>query len=201
MQNYENSRALKAKRLGRAMDLWSNSWGSRRPSRGRGPRVYGGPAFKREGARDPVHPSQITRLRSHACEARRRARRRQGRRGGASPEDRRRTLIRCTGRLFARAWALCVAGEHASTPRRSGRRRGHPQRLVPEGGGSASPVSPWSGYCAQGKEKWVGRLCSPREEEPGEHAGEGKGKFSFFLFFFKLISKQALNSNSNQNFF
>jgi hypothetical protein len=84
---------------------------------------------------------------------RRRARRRQGRRGGASPEVRRRTLDRCTVRHFARAWALRVAGEHASKPRRSGGRRGHPQRPTPEGGGSASLASPWRGYSAQGKEK------------------------------------------------
>jgi hypothetical protein len=72
---------------------------------------------------------------------RQRARRRQGRRGSASPEDHWRTLDRCTERHFARAWALRVAGEHVSMPRRSGGRRGHPRRPVPEGGGAAAPAS------------------------------------------------------------
>jgi hypothetical protein len=72
---------------------------------------------------------------------RRRARRRQGRRGGASPEDRRRTLDRCTGRHFTRVWALRIAGEHASMPRTSGGQRGHPRRPVPEGGGAAAPAN------------------------------------------------------------
>jgi hypothetical protein len=36
------------------------------------------------------------------------------------------------------------------------------------------PASPWSGYSAQGSEKRMGRLCSPRGEAPGELTGEGK---------------------------
>jgi hypothetical protein len=44
-----------------------------------------------------------------------------------------RTLSRCIGHHFARAWALHVAGEHVSKPRGSGGRRGHPRRPALEG--------------------------------------------------------------------
>jgi hypothetical protein len=121
--------------------------------------------LKRERVRDLVHPSQISRPRTRTSE---------GRRGDASSEVRRRTPSHYTGHHFARAWALHVAGEHASKPRGSGERRGHPRRPAPEGGRSASPASPWSGHSAQGSEKRAGRLCSPREEASGEVTGEGK---------------------------
>jgi hypothetical protein len=103
------------------------------PRRAPGAWVHGGLATQTEGVCDLVHPSQIPRPRTRASEGRRRARRRQGRHGGASPEVRRRTLARCTRHRFARAWALRVAGEHVSMPRGSGRRRGHPRRPAQEG--------------------------------------------------------------------
>jgi hypothetical protein len=66
--------------------------------------------LKRERVRDLVRPSQISRPRKRASEGRRRAHRRQGRRGDASPEVRQHTLSRCIGRHFARASALHVVG-------------------------------------------------------------------------------------------
>jgi hypothetical protein len=68
----------------------------------------------------------------------------------------------------------CVAGKLARMPRGSERKPGHPQRRAPEGGGSASPTSPRSCYCAQGNGKGAGRFCSPREEDSGELSGEGE---------------------------
>jgi hypothetical protein len=71
-----------------------------------------------------------------ACEGRRRARRRQGWRGGASPEDRRCTLIQPAGHQIVHGRALHVVGATVHTPRRSGRRSAHPQRPTPKGGGA-----------------------------------------------------------------
>jgi hypothetical protein len=83
-----------------------------------------------------------------------------GGRGGALPEDRRCALDCCTGHHFMRAGALHEDRKHAHTPRRSGARRGHPRWPAPEGGGSASPASPWSRCCAQEKgKKGAGRFA------------------------------------------
>jgi hypothetical protein len=90
------------------------------PRRAPDARVHGGPATQTEGVRDLIRPSQISQPRTLASDGRQRARRRQGRRGGASPEIHRRTLSCCTGRQFVGARALHVAGEHASKPRGQG---------------------------------------------------------------------------------
>jgi hypothetical protein len=78
-----------------------------------------------------------------------------------------------------RAWALHEAGEHASKPRGPGKRRGHPRRPAPEGGGSVSPASPRSRYSVLGKKR-ARRLFSPREEASGELTGEGKAAMMEF---------------------
>jgi hypothetical protein len=97
--------------------------------------------LKRERVRDPVHPSQITRPRTCASEVATASAPETGaaRRclAGSSPAHPR-SLHRAP---FCARRALRVVGGNASTPRRSGGRRGHPQRPVPEGGGAAAPAS------------------------------------------------------------
>jgi hypothetical protein len=85
-----------------------------------GSRVHSGLPIQNEGVRDLCRPCKILGPWTRACGMRRRRRQRQGRRGGASPEIRRRTLSCCSGRHFVRAWALRVDGEHASKPRGQG---------------------------------------------------------------------------------
>jgi hypothetical protein len=114
----------------------------RGPRRELGSRVHSGPATQNEGVRDLVRPSQISRPRTRAGEGRRRVRRSAAARGGEFAGA---TLDRAVGHRFVRERALHGAEQHAHTPRGSGRRCGHPRRPAPEGGGSASPASLWSG--------------------------------------------------------
>jgi hypothetical protein len=48
---------------------------------------------------------------------------------------------------------LSVAGKFVPTPRGSGAKHRRPRRPAPEGGGSASPASPWSRRYEQEKGK------------------------------------------------
>jgi hypothetical protein len=146
------------------------------PRRELGSRVHSGPPTQNEGVRDPCRPCKILGPWTRACGMRRRCRRRQGRRGGASPEIRRRTLSCCSGCHFARVWALRIAGEHASKPRGSGGWCGHPRRPAPEEGGSASPASPWGGLNVQGREIRAGETLLTTSRSVGRaHGRRGSG--------------------------
>jgi hypothetical protein len=123
------------------------------PRRALGARVHGGPATQTEGVRDLVRPSHISRPRTRASEGRRRARRSAAARGGGLAGA---ALDHAVGQRFVRERALHTAEQHAHTSRGSGRRRGHPRRPAPEGGGSTSPASPRSRYSLLGKNGWGG---------------------------------------------
>jgi hypothetical protein len=97
-----------------------------------------------------------------------------GWRGGASPMDRRRTLIRPTGHQIARGRALHVVGATGHTPRRLGRRSAHPRRPAPKGAARGLPAC--GRWCcgASPSQRMTGICCSPRGEGPGELTGEEK---------------------------
>jgi hypothetical protein len=80
--------------------------------------------------------------------------------GGTSPVQPREGV---PGSQNEQGRVLHVAGDHASMPRGSGGKRGHPRRPAPEGGGSASPTSSRDRCGAQRKGKGLGKFCSPRK--------------------------------------
>jgi hypothetical protein len=118
------------------VDLRSNGRGCGGPRCEPGAQVHGGPHRRGTPRFDKNRPRKIQRPRSCACEGRRRACRKQKWRGGASPEDRRRTLDRPTRHQIVRERALHVDGKQAHAHRGSKEWLVHPRRPVPKGGGA-----------------------------------------------------------------
>jgi hypothetical protein len=145
------------------MALRSNGWCSRGPCRELGSRVHGRPHLRGTPRFDLNYSQAIARSWTRACKGRWRARRRQGRRGGASPEDRRRALDCCTGHHFVHTRTLHEDRKHAHMPRRLGARRRRPRWPAPEGGGPPRRRARGAVVVRRKKGKGSGEVWSPRE--------------------------------------